>query len=391
MKTAFAPAERKTGPDLARDISFICQNPLVDGLMESVGGLMAVLNEDRQVLALNTHLLKWMGVDNPEDLLGLRPGEILQCRHAQNESGGCGTTEFCRTCGAAIAIVTGLASNQPIERTCALSVNREQGSRDLFLRVQATPLTVNSQKFQLLFLQDISNEHRLAALERVFFHDIRNLLGGLTGVCDVIDLSEDVDEIKPLANRANRLSRRIAREIDIQDALSHALQKRNRSSDAATQIARLEKITIQKVFAELKDQFSFHPLNQEKRVQIGSAECQATVFSDFALLLRILGNMITNALESGSGQDPIKLDCVSDPEFVTFRVWNPQPIPHDVSLRIFQRHFSTKKEFGRGLGTYSMKLFGEDVLGGKVDFTSAPEQGTTFRLRLPLASCVKQP
>ena len=52
--------------------------------------------------------------------------------------------------------------------------------------------------------------------------------------------------------------------------------------------------------------------------------------------------------------------------------------------RIFQRNFSTKAEAGRGIGTYSMKLLGEDVLGGEVGFTSSEKDGTVFRLLHPI-------
>lgn len=37
-------------------------------------------------------------------------------------------------------------------------------------------------------------------------------------------------------------------------------------------------------------------------------------------------------------------------------------------LSVFKRYFSTKSKSGRGIGTYSMKLFGERYLGGKVGF-----------------------
>jgi signal transduction histidine kinase len=52
-----------------------------------------------------------------------------------------------------------------------------------------------------------------------------------------------------------------------------------------------------------------------------------------------------------------------------------------IQLQIFQRFFSTKGP-GRGLGTYSMKLFGERYLKGKVDFSSQAPQGTTFTVTL---------
>jgi len=65
-----------------------------------------------------------------------------------------------------------------------------------------------------------------------------------------------------------------------------------------------------------------------------------------------------------------------------FEVHNPGVIPDDVALRIFQRSFSTRGGKGRGLGTYSMKILGENVLGGSVGFQSDPAAGTAFHLDL---------
>ena len=44
--------------------------------------------------------------------------------------------------------------------------------------------------------------------------------------------------------------------------------------------------------------------------------------------------------------------------------------------------WSTKQGAGRGFGTWSMKLLGENLLGGELGFESGP-QGTRFELRLP--------
>ena len=52
--------------------------------------------------------------------------------------------------------------------------------------------------------------------------------------------------------------------------------------------------------------------------------------------------------------------------------------------RIFQRSFSAKADPGHGLGTYSMRLFAEQYLGGKVTFTTSKDEGTTFSLVLPI-------
>ncbi len=55
----------------------------------------------------------------------------------------------------------------------------------------------------------------------------------------------------------------------------------------------------------------------------------------------------------------------------------------NIQLDLFKRSFSTKAP-GRGWGTYSMKLLTEKYLGGKIEFTSTEEDGTTFYAKYPL-------
>ncbi|HTY21209.1 MAG TPA: hypothetical protein VMC44_06190, partial [Geobacteraceae bacterium] len=96
--TYYAPAERATDQELASDITAISHNPIVDGLMHVANGLFAVLNEHRQVLAINESFLKLMGLEDAATILGLRPGEYVHCIHACNMPGGCGTSPYCATC-----------------------------------------------------------------------------------------------------------------------------------------------------------------------------------------------------------------------------------------------------------------------------------------------------
>lgn len=93
-------------------------------------------------------------------------------------------------------------------------------------------------------------------------------------------------------------------------------------------------------------------------------------------------NMVTNALEATDENGTVKVWFEQDEKFLVFCVWNGKLIPEEVQLRIFQRNFSTKEGAGRGIGTYSMKLLGEKILGGKVSFTSS-ETGTIFQFAIP--------
>ena len=105
--------------------------------------------------------------------------------------------------------------------------------------------------------------------------------------------------------------------------------------------------------------------------------------TDRRLLSRVLGNMLKNGLEATAAGQTVSLECHDRGQSVAFAVHNPEAMPEEVQRQVFQRSFSTKGQPGRGIGTYSMKLFGEQFLGGKVEFTSAASQGTTFTLTLP--------
>ena len=68
---------------------------------------------------------------------------------------------------------------------------------------------------------------------------------------------------------------------------------------------------------------------------------------------------------------------------MVFEVHNPGVMPVSVQHQIFQRSFSTKEGQGRGVGTYSIRLFTERYLGGQVTFESRAPEGTTFTVRVP--------
>jgi hypothetical protein len=118
-------------------------------------------------------------------------------------------------------------------------------------------------------------------------------------------------------------------------------------------------------------------------IEIGEPIPQDPFDTDLALLGRVLVNMLRNAIEAAPG-GPIRLSCARVGDRYRFSVHNPGVIPDDVAARIFRRSFSTKATRGRGLGTYSMKLFGERVLGGEVGFTTSADEGTTFFIDHPI-------
>lgn len=377
MDTYFAPASRSNEGELRHQLEIAACNPVIDGVIRMVGGLIAVLNENRQILMVNQQLLNGLEVDNPEAVFGLRPGEAIGCRYAAEMAAGCGTSEYCMTCGAVIAIVSSLASGGPVERTCNIICERKGQPVELFFRVHASPIDTDGEKFILLFLYDISQQQRLAALERVFFHDINNTIMGLLNASELLSCSTH-GEARDMAMNIAGLTMRLTREVELQRRLSQP--------QSQTLNPQHEVISVEWIIDEIQKLMHLHPATEQKKLQVQNSVPGLLLQTDPALILRVLGNMLINAFEAASNSRTVRMALGVRNGHVVFSVWNAEVIPPSIAGRIFQRNFSTKKEMGRGLGTFSMKLIGEQLLGGRVYFESTAAGGTTFVLELPVKS-----
>lgn len=372
VESHFASAERASQAELAAEIASVVRNPVVQELLVSINGLIAVLDRHRQAVAINSAFLGLLGIDDPGQVLGLRLGEALCCVHAAEEPAGCGTTRFCSTCGAAVATVAALAGERPVERICALTAERGECRSDMAFLVRAHPISVDTGSFILLFLQDITVEQQRAALERTFFHDVGNMLTGLLGASEMLASQHTGSQ---LAQVVRLSARRLCREVDIQNCIL--------KNDVLGYRINREETTTAQLLDELGNVFYRHPAALDKRLVSEDAAPVMAVFTDISLALRVMCNMVTNALEATADHGCVRIWFEPDRGAPVFCVWNAGGIPGEVQLRVFQRNFSTKTEAGRGLGTFSMQLLGEKLLGGKVSFSSSDGEGTVFRFKLP--------
>ena len=222
-------------------------------------------------------------------------------------------------------------------------------------------------------MQDNSMQQHRACLDRTFFHDINNILCALMGKSELISLQNNPSEEK--RKELHHIVLRISQEIAIQNSLQQSL-------DASYKPLYAE-VKANSILFEVEQLFHEHPLKSGRTLEIEYAPHDIPLVTDFHLASRIVINMVTNALEATAEERKVTLSIERHQNSISFCVWNGGTIPEDVAHRIFQRNYSTKGSMGRGFGTYSMKLFGEQVLGGTVQFESSVEKGTTFRLTLP--------
>ncbi len=375
-KTYFAPAGRDAPAELSRKVATIDRLPLLKNALDAMPNMVMILNSNRQIVAANRKLLKILSASQGQ-LVEKRPGEAINCIRIKDWPDGCGTDVHCTNCGAVNAIMDALTSNAEAVRECRILAQTPTEVVPLDLRVAASPFKVEKDFFVLVAVEDISHEKRVAVLQRTFFHDVLNTAGCIRGYADY--LASDSTADPEVCQRLSSLSGQLIESIQAHRDLLHA-----ESGELKTQPVPLR---AGQVLEELRNQYLKHPVAENRNISIGQS-WDGTIITDKQILNRVLGNMLKNALEATSPGGTVTLSCIENGYTATFTVHNPEVMPQEVQLQVFQRSFSTKGEAGRGIGTYSMKLFGERYLGGRVDFISRIPAGTTFRLALlkkPLA------
>lgn len=371
MPSRFAPAERAAPAEVRASHDALAAVPLLCRVLDGMPIPVVILNRQRQIVLANQTLLRAVGADREADVLGQRPGEVLGCVHAKELAGGCGTTEACRTCGLVRAALERRVGRHDTRE--ARLIVRDGCALDL--KAVATPFPLGGERLVLIALLDIQAEKRKEALENVFFHDLLNTAMAVRGLVELLPGSGERERgrfTKMLEEQSRQLVESICQQKDLRSAELGELRLKP---------APLRSLEVLHVLADL---YRRQPAGSGRRLVLSAASRDAALVADKTVLLRVLGNLVKNALEASPSGATVTLWTRPEEDGVEFRVSNPGVMPRDVQLQVFERSFSTKGP-GRGLGTYGARLLTERYLGGSIGFESDEEEGTRFWVRCPAA------
>jgi nitrogen fixation/metabolism regulation signal transduction histidine kinase len=349
-----------------------CNESFFKTFLEALPYLGLILDDKRGILYSNQKLFSLFSLEETDVITGKRTGELFGCVNALNSTDECGCTPACQYCGIYRTVVESLKCGCRSENNTPFLTYRNGRYIALDLKVVATPFTYQDHQCVIVTFEDLSGENRRRMLERIFFHDITNSVGPVIVLSELFenDLQSVTKENVALLSQA---SKKIYDEIQSQKILL----------SAETNELAVVKVTINAadLINESVKQMLFIAKIQKKNIIVAKEEpVQCT--TDVVLLQRVLLNLLKNAIEAIQPGETITCDYFNDTDFVTISINNPGVIPDDIKYHIFQRSFSTKG-IGRGVGTYSVKLLVEQYLGGLTFFSSEPENGTTFYVRIP--------
>lgn len=375
IETFFDSPERSSDEEVLGEILKFKSNPIVEQILEGFPDLAVILNKHRQIVAFNTKALTTFKTDDFYKIVGKRLGEAIHCIHKDEIAAGCGTSEFCRECGAGKAIKKTNDHGTISEEECRITTKINGKNSSLDLSAHTLPIQIDSSVYTMFAIRDISNVKRREMLERIFFHDVLNTAGALNGLAEILPEVADESERNELISVVQQSTRQLLNEIIGQRELRNA-------EDGNLQ-PKFQVLTVNDILMNVYDIYKNHRLAKGIDFQIHKVEHDINFISDSTLLVRSFGNLVKNAFEASDEGETVKIFAESDAENITFSVHSCKLIPREVQLQLFQRSFSTKQSRGRGIGLYSVKLIVEQYLKGKANFISSEESRTIFSISLP--------
>ena len=122
---------------------------------DAVPNVILVVNRTRQIVYANSKVHQFGNYSSSKSYLGLRPGELINCAHAYESPGGCGTTTSCQGCGAVNAVLNSLIGKKDVQE---VTIHRNNGEKPFQLRIMTTPVKLNSEDYVIFSIQDIQVE-----------------------------------------------------------------------------------------------------------------------------------------------------------------------------------------------------------------------------------------
>ena len=285
--TYFAPAGRDDQDQFRRKTTLVRETEWLKRVLDAMPNMAMILNSNRQIVATNELLLRTLNVAISQ-IIEKRPGEAVGCIRAREGPSGCGTGHHCVKCGAVNAILGSQDQGKTTVWESRILIDTADGLAQLDLKVTATPLQVGADRLTLLVLEDISQAKRLAVLERMFFHDVPNTAGCIQGYTHL--LAEGVKDAS-LCGEAARLAGHLVEEIQAHRDLVYA--------ETGELEVQPTLVRILPTLEELRQSYAKHPVAEGRLIELDDV-LDGVIVTDRRFLLRVLGNMVKNALEATS-------------------------------------------------------------------------------------------
>jgi K+-sensing histidine kinase KdpD len=212
----------------------------------------------------------------------------------------------------------------------------------------------------------------------VVSHELRTPLTVIAGAVKTVRRSrvelshEERDELLESAERASDRMRDLVEQLLAAARLEQATTQRRRTVQSTAEMVRAVEVD---------------PRLGAGRIRFDVPEDLPPIAGDDAVVHRIIGNLVDNALKYSPPDAPVAIEARLDGDEVIVSVRDRGPgIPPDARESIFDRFYqgdssSTRRVGGVGLGLYICRRFAEEI-DARLWLEGSDDQGSVFSLAL---------
>ena len=250
------------------------------------------------------------------------------------------------------------------------------------LRAAAVPIPNGGDWAVLLMLTDLTEVQRLDQVRRDFLgnvsHELRTPLASIRALVETMgdgpmDAADQAEFLRRILQQVDRLTSLVNELLDLSRIESGAIDLRPEAVDLGEAVA--EAASLLRVRAE---------------AQGVTIDCPprggAVVEADRASVLRIVSNLLDNAIKYSSPGSTIHAATADEGDLVALSVRDEGPgIAAQDLPRVFERFYkgeASRSSAGVGLGLAIVKHLVR-AHGGTTAVESRPGEGATFTIRLP--------
>lgn len=365
-------------------------NAMAGQLEERIGTIVRQSNEQEAVLASLVEGV--LAVDTEQRIISLNraAAQLLEC--TPDQATGRPLQEVVRNAELRRSVGDILRGDLQLAGDVVL-----YGPRERILQVNGAVLRDlrGRQIGAVLVLNDVSRLRQLENMRRDFAanvsHELRTPITSIKGFVETL-----LDGALHNPAESERFLRIIARQADRLNAIIEDLLSLSRiEREAETEELALETAGLEDVLqAALNDCAS---TAQERKIPLAldcSPGLQARV--NPLLLQQAVGNLLDNAIKYSEAGQPIEVRArKTNAEIEIAVIDRGCGIPADHLARIFERFYRVDKARSRKLGGTGLGLaIVKHIVNahkGRVDVTSVPGRGSTFRILLPILLPVNLP
>jgi len=217
-------------------------------------------------------------------------------------------------------------------------------------------------------------------------HDIRNLANSVVAFLQLARMGELTPDRPEFAQLLGLSEANIAEVLRMVNALLDVYKMEEGRLEAVAGVNKLADV-VKRSFAQLIPEAMAKGISLVERIPDDT-----TVFIDAGLIVRVLTNLVSNAIKHTPGGGTVTIDAEpSSADSIVVRVTDTGPgIPEADAAHVFDRFYQTdtgRSRGGTGLGLAFCKLAVE-LHGGKIGVANGGQPGAIVEFTIPSAARV---